>query len=87
MIRTYREQSEYWEREHGAISEEFRAYIDKTDERLTGIESNIEAERKAWKNEIRKAKLPGLGVFVGAGYGSAGQVQAVVGVGLVWRLW
>ena len=87
MIRTYREQSEYWETAHGALSEEFRAYIEKTDARLIGIESSIEAERKAWKNEIRKAKLPGLGVFAGAGYGSAGQVQAVVGVGLVWRLW
>lgn len=87
MIRTYREQSEYWEQEHGALSEEFKSYIDKTNERFTGIESSIEAERNAWKNEIRKAKLPGLGVFAGAGYGSAGQVQAVVGVGLVWRLW
>ena len=87
MIRTYREQSEYWETAHGALSEEFKAYIDKTNERLTTIETSIEAERKAWKNEIRKAKLPGLGVFAGAGYGSAGQVQAVVGVGLVWRLW
>lgn len=87
MIRTYREQSEYWEKAHGALSEEFRAYIGKTDERLTTIETNIEAERRAWKNEIRKAKLPGVGVFAGAGYGSAGQVQAVVGVGLVWRLW
>ena len=87
MVRTYREQSEYWETAHGALSEEFRAYIDKTNERLTGIESSIEAERRDWKNETRKAKLPGLGVFAGAGYGSAGQVQAVVGVGLVWRLW
>ena len=87
MIRTYRERAEYWEAAHGALSDEFRAYIDKTNERLTTIETSIEAERKAWKNEIRKAKLPGLGVFAGAGYGSAGQVQAVVGVGLVWRLW
>jgi len=87
MVRTYREKSEYWEKAHGALSEEFRAYIDKTNERLTGIDSSIEAERRAWKDEIRKAKLPGLGVFAGAGYGSAGQVQAVVGVGLVWRLW
>ncbi len=87
MVRTYREQSEYWEREHGALSEEFRAYIDKTNERLTGIESSIEAERKSWKNEIRKAKLPGLGVFAGAGYSASGNVDAVVGIGLVWRLW
>ena len=87
MVRTYREKSEYWEREHGALSEEFRAYIDKTNERLTGIESSIEAERKSWKNEIRKAKLPGLGVFAGAGYSASGNVDAVVGIGLVWRLW
>ena len=87
MIRTYREQSEYWEKAHGELTAEFRAYIDSTNERLTSIEVSIEAERKGWKNEIRKAKLPGLGVFAGAGYGSAGDVQAVVGVGLVWRLW
>ena len=87
MIRTYRERAEYWEAAHGALSEEFKAYIEKTNEWLTTIETSIEAERKAWKNEIRKAKLPGVGVFAGAGYGSAGQVQAVVGVGLVWRLW
>ena len=67
MIRTYRERAEYWEAAHGALSAEFKAYIDKTNERLTGIESSIEAERKAWKNEIRKAKLPGVGVFAGAG--------------------
>ena len=86
MIRTYREQSEYWEKAHEALSEEFRAYIEKTDARLTGIESSIEAERKAWQNEIRKAKLPGLGVFARAVYGSSGQVQAVVGVGIVWKI-
>ena len=30
MVRTYRERAEYWEREHGALSEEFRAYIVST---------------------------------------------------------
>ena len=87
MIRTYREQSEYWEKAHNALSEEFKAYIDKANERLTTIETNIEAERKAWKNETRKAKLPGLGIFAGAGYGSGGDIQPVIGVGFVWRLW
>lgn len=87
MIRTYRERAEYWEAAHGALSAEFKAYIDKTNERLTGIESSIEAERRAWKNETRKAKLPGLGVFAGAGYSASGNVDAVVGIGLVWRLW
>jgi len=87
MIRTYREKAEYWEREHGALSDEFRAYINKTDVRLTEIEANIEAERKAWKNEIRKIKLPGLGIFAGVGYGAECEIEPIVGVGLVWRLW
>lgn len=87
MIRTYREQSEYWEKAHGELTAEFKAYIDSTNERLIGIEASIEAERNTWKNEIRKARLPGLGVFAGAGYGSSGEPQAVIGVGLVWKIW
>ena len=83
MIRTYRERAEYWEREHGALSEEFSAYIEKTDVRLTGIESSIEAERTAWKNETRKAKLPGFGAFIGVGYTTDKKVQGVAGIGFV----
>ena len=87
MIQTYRERSEYWEKAHGSISAEFRIYIDQTNERLSNIEAAIEAERTAWKKEIRKAKAPGFGVFAGAAYGSSGDPQAVIGVGLVWKIW
>lgn len=83
MIRTYREKAEYWEREHGALSTEFNAYIDKTNERLTTIETSIEAERTAWKNETRKAKLPGFGAFIGVGYTTSKKVQGVAGIGFV----
>lgn len=87
MIQTYRERSEYWEKAHGSISSEFRIYIDQTNERLSNIEAAIEAERTAWKKEISKAKTPGFGVFAGAAYGSSGDPQAVIGVGLVWKIW
>ena len=83
MVRTYRERAEYWEREHGALSEEFNAYIDKTNERLTTIETSIEAERTAWKNETRKAKRPGFGAFIGIGYTTDKKVQGVAGIGFV----
>ena len=83
MVRTYRERAEYWEREHGALSAEFNAYIDKTNERLTTIETSIEAERTAWKNETRKAKLPGFGAFIGVGYTTGKEVQGVAGIGFV----
>jgi hypothetical protein len=83
MVRTYREQSEYWEKAHGALSDEFKLYIDKTNERLTTIETSIEAERKAWKNETRKAKRPGFGAFIGIGYTTDKKVQGVAGIGFV----
>ena len=83
MVRTYREQSEYWEAAHGTLSDEFKLYIDKTKERLTTIETSIEAERKAWKNETRKAKRPGFGAFIGIGYTTDKKVQGVAGIGFV----
>lgn len=87
MVRTYREQAKYWESEHSALTTEFREYVERTNERLLNIETGIAAERDAWKKAIQRAKAPGLGVFAGAGYGSSGEMQAVVGVGLVWKIW
>lgn len=87
MIRTYREQAQHWEDAHKAVTSEFKEYIDRTNERLINIEAGIEAERDAWKKAIRRAKAPGVGAFAGAGYGSAGDLQAVVGIGLVWKIW
>ena len=87
MVRTYREQAQHWEDAHKAVTSEFKEYIDRTNERLINIEAGIEAERDAWKKAIRRAKAPGVGAFAGAGYGSAGDLQAVVGIGLVWKIW
>ena len=87
MVRTYREQAQHWEDAHKAVTSEFKEYIDRTNERLINIEAGIEAERDAWKKTIRRAKAPGVGAFAGAGYGSHGDLQAVVGIGLVWKIW
>ena len=87
MVRTYRERAEYWEAAHGALADEFRGYINRMDERLTGIEDSLAAERKAWKAALRRAKAPGLGLIAGGGYGTSGDLQMVIGVGFVWKFW
>lgn len=43
-------------------------------------------ESAEWQRELRSSRSPGFGVFIGAGYGSAGETQAVIGIGLVWKL-
>lgn len=43
-------------------------------------------ERQEWQKALRQARSPGLGVFAGAGYTTGGEVQGVVGVGLVWKV-
>lgn len=63
-------------------------YADKVMERLNNIEADFNAREKAWKKELRKSRLPGFGIFAGAGYGTGGNnIQAVFGAGLVWKLW
>ena len=87
MIRTYREQKEYWEQSYASLTSEFRDYVARADENLAEIGSDLEAERKAWKNEVKRSMRPGFGAFVGAGYCSGGDIEAVVGVGWVWKMW
>ena len=72
----------YWEQK--AASEE---YTDKVMQRLDQIEKDIAAREDAWKKELQKAKLPGLGVFAGPSYTSAGDFQFAVGIGFVWKIW
>ena len=47
-----------------------------------------EADRKAWRAQLLRARAPGLGVFAGGGYDFNSQkIELVVGAGLVWKLW
>lgn len=43
-------------------------------------------ERQEWEKALRKSRAPGFGVFGGIGYTTSGEVQGVVGVGLVWKV-
>lgn len=69
------------------VYSEWKAFKVSMEEQVLAIKDGIAAERAAFKAELRKAKRPGFGIFGGLGYTTDGDVQGVVGVGLVWKLY
>ena len=87
-LKTYRLDRDHWQKMYYEKVEASDIYADKVMERLNKIEEDFNAREKAWKKELRKSRLPGFGVFAGAGYGTGGNsLQAVFGAGIVWKLW
>ena len=84
-LRTYRESSEAWEKAYNALHGEFDTLRLELDEKFASLKDSLNLERKAWKGEVRKAKGPGFGVFIGYGVDQHGNGTAAVGVGLVWK--
>lgn len=62
------------------------AYANEMKSSISVLKNQLESERAAWKSAVRKAKRPGIGVFVGGGVTSSGGVEAVIGIGFVWKL-
>ena len=48
-------------------------------------ERAVGEERAAWKKELRRERLPGLGAFIGIGYTTDKKVQGVAGIGFVFK--
>lgn len=84
-LRTYRESSEAWEKAYNALHGEFDTLRLELDEKFASLKDSLDLERKAWKGEVRKAKGPGWGVFIGYGVDQQGNGTPAVGVGLVWK--
>lgn len=85
MVQTYRIQSETWEKAYYEMNDKSQEFAKFQRERLSNLQKEIDAERVEWKRAVRKAKGPGFGVFAGVGHTGSG-VEAVVGVGVVWKL-
>jgi hypothetical protein len=84
-IRTYREERDVWESAYYELSDKAEAFRSDLESQVALLRQQLETERSAWRAAVRKGKSPGIGVFVGAGY-THGGVDAVVGIGVVWRL-
>ena len=85
-IRTYREERDAWESAYNDLSVKYTAFAEDVRQEINDIKQSISDERVEWAKAIRRAKTPGLGVFLGGGYTSGGSVEAVAGVGIVWKL-
>ena len=84
-LRTYREEATAWENAYNALKAEFDTLRAELDLKFAALEKSLNAEREAWKGEVRKAKGPGFGVFIGYGVDQHGNGTPAVGVGLVWK--
>ena len=84
-LRTYREEATAWENAYNALKAEFDTLRAELDLKFASLEKSLDKERKAWKGEVRKAKGPGWGVFIGYGVDQQGNGTPAVGVGLVWK--
>lgn len=80
-----------------AAKEEYKRALEEFNGRWGVFRGNMEAqineikaahqkEREEYNKQLRSAKRPGLGMFVRAGYGTAGEAEAVIGIGLVWKM-
>jgi hypothetical protein len=83
--KTYRLERDAWEDAYQELSEKSERYAEDMKKSITDLRRQLDDERKAWKSTLRRARSPGFGVFAGAGYAGSG-FEAVIGVGLVWRV-
>jgi hypothetical protein len=84
--KTYRLERDAWERAYYELSGKSGELEDRLQSQLAALKREIDQERSAWRSRVRKARSPGIGVFAGAGYSGSGEINAVIGVGLVWKI-
>ena len=56
-------------------------------EEFANIKMAHDKDRAQWQKELRRARLPGIGVFAGLGYTTSEKIEGVAGVGIVWKIW
>jgi hypothetical protein len=83
--KTYRLERDAWEQAYYELFDKAERYRGTVESQLDELRKNLNNERASWRSALRKARSPGLGVFAGAGYTGNG-VEAVIGVGLVWKI-
>lgn len=88
VLKSRRLKLEALQNDYDELSLTYYNSLKETQERIDSLMDKFEAERRAYKAAIRRAKGPGLGLFVGPGYNfTSHSVEVVAGIGLVWKLW
>lgn len=87
-LKTRRLQLEELENNYNTLEAQFNQYLSESNNTISTLESQLSNERISYKKEIAKSYLPGVGLFVGPAYDwSDGDIELVVGFGIVWKLW
>ena len=84
--KTYRLERDEWEKAYYDLSDKITEQNKILQNQLEDVKEQLNNERDAWKKTVRRAKSPGIGVFAGYGVTGTGSGEAVVGVGVVWRI-
>jgi hypothetical protein len=86
---TYEAESLAWQEAYWELDGKYKQTLSDFERRLDVIGEEHNKTVAQWERELAKAKrrerLPGFGVFGGIGYTGSGY-EAVVGVGIVWRI-
>jgi hypothetical protein len=85
-VKTYRLERDAWESAYYELSKSSESYAVEMRRSVKDLQRQIDDERTAWRSSLRRARAPGAGVFAGVGYTSGGAAEAVIGVGMVWRV-
>ena len=86
-LRVYKQEREAYKGAYEELHNEFKLFVEEAKNNEAELKKAMAQERSAWKSQVRKAKAPGIGLFAGPAYTSAGDFQFVAGIGIVWKLW
>lgn len=88
VMKTRRLQLEQLQQDYNALEASYYDHIKQSKENITTLENLFSKEREQWIAEVRKSKMPGIGIFAGPAYGFVNRkVDLVIGVGVVWKIY
>lgn len=84
--RTDKADKETYKRASECYHAQWQAALSDLNSTIATFEQAQETERAAYRKAIQRARGIGFGPFAGIGYASNGDIEACVGLGLVWKI-
>lgn len=88
QLKTRRLKLTQLQKDYEDLSKQYSSALSEMNSKTTELEGMIKSERIQHKKELLEKSLPGLGIFAGPAYNwSDGDIEFVVGFGIVWKFW
>ena len=85
IIKTAQGEATAWEKAYYTSEANRIKFENSITIRFDDMEESLAVREKAHKKEVRAAKAPGWGIFIGGGDDQNGEFTPAFGVGIVWR--